>query len=655
MKHLILAGVISAAMFAGAESTIQVIPQPSEINLKEEVWTLPTDAVVAFDPQAAGAREAAEFLAEVLRPATGYPLTVAPVAAEQKSAIVFAAPAAGEKHPAEGYGVTVGSSGVTVTASDAAGFFYGAQTLRQLLPPEAFAAKKQERMVWTMPYCTIKDAPRFTWRGWMIDDGRYFFGKEAVKRYIDLMAVYKLNTLHWHLTDDQGWRITIDKFPKLTEIGSVRASTPKRWNRAESDGTPYGPFFYTKADIKEVLAYAAKRHVRVVPEIELPGHARAALAAYPELSCVPGYKLGTSTTWGVHEDVVCAGNDQTLRFFEQVFDEVCELFDSPVIHIGGDECPKIRWKACPKCQARIKALGLKDEHQLQSWFVGHFTQYLAKKNRRALGWDEILEGGIPKGAMVMSWRGTEGGIAAAKMGHDAVMASKTHCYIDYNQFKAFDGYEHIFGFIPLEKAYSFDPCAGIPPEQQRHILGPQANNWAEYTSNTKELDWKSFPRTCALAEVAWTPPQQRSFGGFKNRLSAHYARLKYLGVNAAPIELPFDSRPAVAEWKNGEFTANWAPASWDITASVKKPGKYLAVFTYTSGKYRLGVKNLKVMAGDKVVAEIAREQEAGPVPTFVYLPFDVSGDVPSALRLEAEVRTSGGTECAGRIEIVELK
>ncbi len=651
MKHLILAGLLGIALFAGAEPRIQIIPQPSEITVKEGSWTLPSDVVVSFDPQAAGAREAAEFFAGFIRPATGYPLTVAPVSAKQKSAIVFAAPVADEKYPTEGYGVTVTPSGVTVTASDAAGFFYGAQTLCQLLPPQVFAAKKQEGVNWIMPCCTIKDAPRFSWRGWLLDDARYFFGKEAAKRYLDLMAMYKYNVFHWHLVDDQGWRLTVDAFPKLIEIGSVRAATQKRFNRSQWDGKPYGPFFYTKDDIKEVIAYAAKRHIRVMPEIELPGHARAALAAYPELSCVPGYNLGTSTEWKVHEDVFCAGNDQTLRFFEQVFDEVCELFDNPVIHIGGDECPKVRWKECPKCQARIKALGLKDEHELQSWLVGHFTQYLAKKGRRALGWDEILEGGLPKGTMVMSWRGVAGGIAAAKKGHDVVMTPTDYCYVDYHQFKVFDGYEYHYWDLPLEKAYSFNPCAGIPSEQQHHILGTQANNWGEFIADVPELEWKSFPRSCALAEVAWSPQESRKFSEFKPRLATHLTRLKHLGVNSAPMAMS-SNPPAVATWKKGDFSAEWSPASWDITSAVKKPGKYLVVFSNTDGEGQLRIKNLKVLADDQVIEVNTPEQEVIPLPVFGYLPFTISGEVPPKLRLEGEVRAK--TESAGEIAVVAL-
>ena len=441
--------------------------------------------------------------------------------------------------PAEGYRLAVTPGTITVTSSDEAGRFYAMQTLRQLVRPGEGEKGR------SIPCVEIEDAPRFRWRGVHFDDCRHFFGKEALMKTLDAMALHKLNRLHWHLTEDQGWRIEIKKYPELVRKGSVRPASPKPvvlntpgrkgW---ESNRIPYGPFFYTQDDVREIVAYAKARHIEVVPEIELPGHALAAIAAYPELGC-SGLQTEPWWHWGVSENIFCGGSDRVIEFLEDVFDEVCDLFPGSVIHIGGDEAPKKAWKDCPKCQKRIRDLGLDGEEGLQGWMTRHFTDYLADKGRRAVGWDEVLAGNPGTETIIMSWRGAEGGIKAAERGNDAVMTPIDPCYLDNPQGLADDPYEYInYGFVDtLERAYGFDPAAGVPEDKVSHILGGQGNNWSEYTWNPSELEWKMWPRMCAIAECLWTNPENKSWEGFKPRVADMRRRLvRELHVNCAPVE-----------------------------------------------------------------------------------------------------------------------
>ena len=455
------------------------------------------------------------MLASLLRPATGLPLTVRHTGqpAKLQGNVVLDLHASLENALGkEGYALEVRPNGlIAITAATPAGLFYGGQTLRQLLPPAIYAKTKQAGVKWTVPCCRIEDKPRFVWRGLLLDCCRHFFDKAFVERTIDLLAIHKMNTLHWHLTEDQGWRIEIKKYPKLTEIGSWRDETM-------GDHKRYGGF-YTQDDVREIVAYAAKRHVTIVPEIEMPGHSLGALAAYPQFSCTGG-PFKVRTVWGVEPDVYCAGNNATFAFLCDVLDEVVELFPSTFIHIGGDECPKDRWKKCPKCQARIKAEGLKNEHELQSYFIRKIEQHLASKGRRLVGWDEILEGGLPPKATVMSWHGLGGAIAAAESGHDYVATPTSHCYLDYP-----------YSRISVEKAYSFEPVpANLPAAKQSHCLGVQGNMWSEHTPTPADIDRQVWPRLCALAEVGWSPKELRNWADFQIRLAPHLNRLKQFGV-----------------------------------------------------------------------------------------------------------------------------
>ena len=422
----------------------------------------------------------------------------------------------------EAYSLDVTSEYVKVAASGLRGFNYAVQTIKQLLPVEIYGHLCAGEVAWRLPCVQINDRPRFAYRGMHLDEARHFFGVEEVKRYLDVMEIHKLNTFHWHLTDDQGWRIEIKKYPELTSIGSVRNGTCIRRNYNTNDNIPYGEgMWYTQDQIREIVQYAAEKGIDVIPEIDLPGHMLAALAAYPHLGCSGGpYKVWHR--WGVSKDVLCAGNEKIYGFLKDVLSEVCELFPCEYVHIGGDECPKDSWKTCPKCQAKIRALGLKDddqhtaEHYLQSYIMSRMENFLASKGKKVIGWDEILEGDIAKTATVMSWRGEAGGIKAAGLGHDVIMTPNTYCYWDYYQATDIENEPFaIGGYVPVELVYSYEPYTEAMSEDARaKILGVQANVWTEYISEPDHLEYMMLPRLAALSEVQWCAPDRKDWDRF---------------------------------------------------------------------------------------------------------------------------------------------
>ncbi|WP_328970219.1 beta-N-acetylhexosaminidase [Streptomyces sp. NBC_00239] len=457
----------------------------------------------------------------------------------------------------EGHRILVGPDGVRLEGADPAGLFWAAQTLRQMLGPDAYRrAPLRPGRTWTLPQGTVEDAPRFGWRGMMLDVARHFTPKDGVLRHLDLLAAHKLNVLHLHLTDDQGWRVEIKRHPRLTAVGAWRPRS--RWGHRASphwNDTPHGGF-YTHDDIREIVAYAAERHIRVVPEIDVPGHSQAAIAAYPHLGntdVVDTAKLAVWDDWGISPHVL-APTDAVLRFYEGVFEELLELFPaevSPFVHVGGDECPKDQWQASPAAQARIRELGVAGEDGLQSWFIRHFDGWLAARGRRLIGWDEILEGGLAPGAAVSSWRGYAGGIAAAEAGHDVVMCPEQQVYLDHRQDGGPDEPMPIGYVRTLEDVYRFDP---VPPKLSAaaaaHVLGAQANVWTEVMENQDRIDYQVFPRLAAFAETVWShlpEPADRDWPGFEARMTAHYARLDALGVRYRPPggPLPWQRRPGV--------------------------------------------------------------------------------------------------------------
>jgi hexosaminidase len=432
----------------------------------------------------------------------------------------IATPSAG-RNP-EAYTLVTGKSGIIIHGNSARAVFYGVQTLLQLLPPEVFGEKGLvKRSGIRIPKVSIQDEPRYGWRGMHLDVGRHLYSVEFIKKYIDMLAMHKMNVFHWHLTEDQGWRIEIKKYPRLTEIGSVRKN---------ADGTTYGGF-YTQKQIREVVAYAASRFINVMPEIEMPGHSVAALAAYPELSCTGG-PFEVRTAWGVSDDVYCAGKEATFDFVQDVLSEVISLFPFRYLHIGGDECPKERWAKCPDCQKRMKAEGLKDEMELQSYFIRRIEQYLIAGNRSLVGWDEILEGGLAPEATVMSWRGVAGGIEAARQGHDVIMSPNSHCYFDHYQGDPKFEPKAIGGYLTLEKVYSYEPTPQeLNSDEAKHVLGAQANVWTEYIPTERQVEYMALPRMSALAEVVWSPKELRDYEKFSRRMERQYQRFDAMKLN----------------------------------------------------------------------------------------------------------------------------
>ncbi|MFV0332395.1 MAG: family 20 glycosylhydrolase [Dysgonomonas sp.] len=530
--YFLLSGIILTGCDSKTpiEANYEVVPLPQSITKAEgESFTLNSNTKITYPKGDEVQKQTAEFLAEYLKLSTGMALTVADE--DSDNSIILKADYQGDKP--ESYNLTVNDKQIIINGADHAGTFHGIQTLRKAIPADA----SQNTIIF--PAVDIKDYPRFEYRGMMLDVGRHMFPAEFIKKYIDILALHNMNRFHWHITDDQGWRIEIKKYPELTKIGSQRAQTTIGRNSAKYDGKPYGGF-YTQDEIKDIVAYAEKRFITIVPEIDLPGHMLAALTTYPNLGCTGGpYKVAES--WGVFDDVLCAGNEETYTFLENVYAQLIELFPSKLIHVGGDKCPKTRWKECPKCQAKIKELGLKGdtkhskEDMLQSYVISRMEKFLNSKGREIIGWDEILEGGLAANAKVMSWRGTEGGIAAAKMKHDVVMAPTSHFYFDYYQTEDTKDEPLAFGgYVPVEKVYSFE---AVPKElnadEAKHIIGIQANLWTEYISDSKHVEYMIMPRMGALSEIQWTMPEKKDYEKFLPRLAKLMELYKKLGYNYA--------------------------------------------------------------------------------------------------------------------------
>ncbi len=526
-----IAAMTCAAPVAAADEAPAVIPAPKRLTAGDGgpfVIDPGKTVIVASDPSLV---PVAEYASEALSPALGHALKTTQQPIDNVITLKL-----DPKLPLndEGYTLVSTAAGVTITGRTPAGVFYGVQTLRQLLPVAAFDSRRNDILTWTVPAVQIEDEPRFAWRGLHLDVARHFFSVDEVKHFIDLLALHKFNTFHWHLTDDQGWRIEIKKYPKLTDVGAWRSGIG--FGLDPKAGTAWGPDgryggFYTQQQVRDVVAYAKTRFVNVVPEIEMPGHSVAALAAYPELSC-SGKPFSTDITAGVHDGVLCASNPRVDQFITDVLDETLALFPSTVIHVGGDEVPKGPWKQCERCQAYMKQKNLKDENELQSDFIRRADRYLTSRGRRLIGWDEILEGGLAEGATVMSWRGVDGGIAAAKAGHDVVMSPGSHCYLDHYQGDPETQPKAIGGYTPLVRVYAYEP---VPPElteaEAKHVLGAQANLWAEYFPNYRHVQYMAWPRACALAEVTWSAKEARDYDDFTKRLRRHYERLDAMDVN----------------------------------------------------------------------------------------------------------------------------
>jgi hexosaminidase len=538
MKKVFTAIALLVCMFTNAQE-VSIIPQPTSVTKKEGSFSI--SAKTTLQIKNAGQQKAANFLNKYLQEFYGFQLKVT-VGNGAKNAISLVN--TNSNAPKGTYTLESSGNGVVINGANEEGVFYGVQSLIQLLPIQKSSAL-------SIPAVSIQDQPRFVYRGMHLDEGRHFLGMDFVKKYIDFIAMYKLNTFHWHLTEDQGWRIEIKKYPKLTTVGGYRNATiVGRYPGKGSSNTKYGGF-YTQAQIKEIVKYAADRFVTIIPEIEMPGHASAAIAAYPELSCFPNEstpaiptmhsaatlealkKPGTKIvqeTWGVFDDVF-APTENTFTFLQNVLDEVMALFPSTYIHIGGDECPKESWKRSEFCQKLIKEKGLKDEHGLQSYFIGRIEKYLNSKGRQIIGWDEILEGGLAPNATVMSWRGEKGGIEAAKEKHNVIMTPGGWMYFDHQQNKKEDSVT-IGGYTTIQKVYSYEPLPKeMDPADYKYVLGAQANLWTEYISNTAKAEYMVFPRMSALSEVLWTNKENKSWPSFEKKLLHEFKRYDNFKIN----------------------------------------------------------------------------------------------------------------------------
>lgn len=525
-------GLISVSCKNNIGKDVGIIPKPNKLTLAEGNFVINRNTTIILTDSTEKSINIAKYLNSSLENVVGYKLQILSEKSDIKNAIVLNY-LNDKKLGKEGYRLLVNNNGISISGSYA-GEFYGIQSLLQLLPAEIFGKKLVENIKLALPFVEIEDIPRFEWRGMHLDVCRHFFSVEFIKKYIDYLAMHKMNTFHWHLTEDQGWRIEIEKYPKLSEVSAYREETivgHHSKNPQKFDGKRYGGI-YTKDEIREVVKYASDRFITVVPEIELPGHSVAALTAYPELSCTNG-SFEVRTSWGISNDIYCAGNEKTFKFLEGVLSEVVELFPSKYIHIGGDEAPKDRWKECEKCQARIKKEGLHDEHELQSYFITRMEKFLNSKGKQIIGWDEILEGGLAPNAAVMSWRGNSGGIKAAKSKHKVVMSPTTHCYFDYYQTENTESEPlAIGGFLPLEKVYSFNPIPQeLTEEEGKYIIGAQGNVWTEYMPTSDQVEYMAFPRISALAEVVWTEDSNKNYNDFNSRMIKHYKRLDAIGTN----------------------------------------------------------------------------------------------------------------------------
>jgi hexosaminidase len=637
---------------AGAQKSIDIIPRPVTYKGGNGYFNLSKKTVIAVGDE--GDRKAADFFNDYLQQIYGFKLDVDKQ--EGSNYIQLVTRKFIQKPEKETYTLTVNKNGVRIEGDSYASTFYGIQTLIQLLPVDYI---DHDRLIadpkLVIPFTTVYDYPRLSYRGMHLDVSRHFFPVSFVKRYIDYIALHKMNYFHWHLTDDQGWRIEIRKYPNLIQTGSWRDGTiVGRYPGSSNDNIRYGGY-YTQDEVRDVIRYAADRHITVIPEIEMPGHASAAIAAYPFLSCFPEQethipshpseasklKKGKKVqeTWGVFEDVFCAGNDSTFAFLEGVLDEVTELFPSQYIHVGGDECPKSNWKKCPKCQARIRSLGLKDEHELQSYFIQRMEKYLNSKGRILIGWDEILEGGLAPNAVVMSWRGEKGGIEAAKQNHNVIMTPQKPVYFDHAQTKVEDSL--VFGgFNPLENVYAYEP---VPKEldsnKARFILGAQANLWTEYVGNERKAEYMLFPRMTALSEVLWSQPASKNWNDFQKRLQTAFKKYDAWKTNYSKAY--FDIKATLSANSNNTGL---------ILTLVPRDKKGTIYYHYDSlrkGHPPIYKKPLRINKSQKLIIDYARNHQI-----LNRVPFDIRFSKSTAKKITITKTPSGNYPGQGAFSLV---
>lgn len=587
-------------------SNYSIIPKPSNLEKQQGIFVL--DAQTAIVAYSLFETEGA-YLKEIIDQASSFSIDLVEQP-KDKTIYLKQLPIGGLPNP-EAYQLLIDSTKIEISSASNEGIFRAIQTLRQLLPAEFHQQQKQEQ--WGIPAVKITDAPKFRWRGMLLDCCRHFFTKEVVKKYIDLLAYYKMNTLHWHLTEDQGWRIAIDKYPKLTTVAA--------W-RKDKNGDKYGGF-YSKEDIREIVTYAQTRHINIVPEIELPGHSQAALAAYPHLSCT-GEHLEVATKWGVFKDIYCAGNDSVFQFLEDVLTEVIEIFPSEYIHIGGDEVPKYRWEQCAKCQKRMQTEGLENEQELQSYFIKRIAHFLSTKGKKLIGWDEILGGGLAPNAIVQSWRGMNGAKIAMEQGHYAIASPNSHAYFDYP-----------LNSTDLEKVYSFDPIPKDTPDSlHSYLLGGECNMWTERVPNDSVLDNRMFPRLLAMAEVLWTYPENRDYGEFYQRVQQQYPILEALGIKYGTETIAIRLKNRITEKKETEIELLSGVPNLDIYYNLNNTAPDSTSLKYeratkiyeTVGLWAQAFKNGEIY-GEPFKCRIDKHLAKGIIPklSYEYSPYFTGG------------------------------
>ena len=635
-----------------------IIPQPQHLTRLAGSFHFTPDTRIYTDADSA---DTGNLLAMQLRKSTGGAFQVGGKTSAELNVtdgIVLTTSGVDASLGAEGYELVVSSNAVVIRAPTQAGLFYGAVTLLELLPPQSLSQSETspaEKIAWEIPCVKISDQPRFPWRGFMLDVSRHFFSKEEVKQLLNAMALHKLNTFHWHLVDDNGWRIEIKKYPKLTSTGAWRGGVG--FGLDTNSTMAYGPDgryggFYTQDDIREVVAYAEKLHITIVPEIEMPGHSLAALAAYPELGSGPG-PFEVPLKGGVNPGIFSPAKPEAFEFLQNVLLEVFELFPNKYIHIGGDEVPKGPWKKDAACQALMKQEGLKNEEELQSWFTRRMEKFINAHGKTLLGWSEILQGGLAQNAAVMDWIG--GGREAASQGHDVVMSPTANCYFDYYQSRDQAAEPHaIGGFLPLQKVYALEPVpANLAPEFQKHILGPQGNVWTEYIANLKHVEYMAFPRLSALAEVGWSPKEARNFADFKRRLKINEQRLDQLGVSYRSSALGDGSEmlgTKIGNWKPAQIKNELAPLDWDVTKNVTAAGKARVSLNYTAGACGIDIAWVALLEDGKEISRDTHEGFTGASPRKPDYTLEVPAPKAGAhYTLRAQVAGSGGTDSAGDV------
>lgn len=616
MKKILIFSLIAASFWCcspgkSPENLPSVIPVPVKTEMKSGYFRFNGKTEIVINTEDSDMRSVAELLADKLSIITGKPLKISYSTRKQPGNSVFLKldPYMTTGLGKEGYRLSVKSSGIEIVASKPAGLFYGIQTVYQLLPAEIYnpdQLSSDHKADLQVPCCEIEDRPEFSWRGMHLDVSRHFFPKEFVKKYIDLIAMHKMNTFHWHLTDDNGWRIAIEKYPELTKISAWRADREGiPWNERapQRDGEPatYGGF-YTREDIREIVEYAAKRFVTIIPEIEMPGHSAEVFAAYPEYSC-SGKRIPVQTgSYWPNEDIFCAGKDETFRFLENVLDEVSEMFPSEYIHIGGDEADKTAWKSCPACQTRIRKEGLKNVDELQSYFVKRIEKYLTSKGKKMIGWDEILEGGLAPEATVMSWRGFDGGIEAVRQGHQVIMCPVSYCYFDYYQAAPEFQPHAAGGLITVKKVYSFRPVpSGLSPEEGKLILGGQGNLWTEHISEPYYAEYMALPRMTALAEVLWSPEDKLIWSDFRERLQEQFKRFDILGVNYSKGSGKVEVKPL--------FNTDDKPYSLKLETEMPGTGIYYTLDGYVPSQQSYIYKKPIEITHDVVLKTVAYKDD----------------------------------------------